>query len=37
MIKIGKQDLTDINDIKNTRLSHTFYQEKFFNFKKKKT
>ena len=34
MIKIGKQDLTDITDIKNTRLSHTFYQEKFFNFKK---
>ena len=29
MIKIGKQDLTDIIDIKNTRLSHTFYQQKF--------
>ena len=29
MIKIGKQDLIDIIDIKNTRLSHTFYQQKF--------
>ena len=37
MIKIDKQDLIDITDIKNTRLSgkngvqirHTFYQQKF--------
>ena len=29
MIKIGKHDLIDIIDIKNTRLSHTFYQQKF--------
>ena len=29
MIKIGKHDLIDIIDIKNTRLSHTFCQQKF--------
>ena len=29
MIKIGKQDLIDIIDIKNTRASHTIYQKKF--------
>ena len=31
MIKFGKQDLIDIIDIKikNTRVSHTIYQQKF--------
>ena len=29
MIKIGKQDLIDIIDMKNTRVSHTIYQQKF--------